>query len=159
MNWFRASSPGLTKGLPLAVGSTVRMLCNPKAQVAAGRKVGGPPVVKLEMQGTRGFPGSFASAAIIGSCEAVGAKILLFVSSGTESCASDRRPSYPTKKNVASLIMGKLRVPPNCWRLKEFFTGSPAAARLKLAKVESSDRAGLKANGSRASIALLRKNP
>src|SRR5438046_873891 len=89
------------------------MLCNPKAQVAAGRKVGGPPVVKLEMQGTRGFPGSFASAAIIGSCEAVGAKILLFVSSGTESCASDRRPSYPTKKNVESLIMGQLRVPPN----------------------------------------------
>src|SRR5205823_3935894 len=134
------------------------MLCSPKAHVAAGRNVGGP-AGKLEMQGTRGFPGALASAAMIGNCAGVGAKMLLFVSSGTESCASDRSPSYPTKRNVLSLIMGKLRVPPNCWRLKEFFTGSPAAARPKLAKVGSGDRAGLKANGSRASIALLRKNP
>ena len=101
------------KGFPLAVGSTVKMLCNPKAQVAAGRRVGGPDG-KWEMHGTRGFPGAFASAAMIGNCPGVGAKMLLPVSSGTESWASDRSPSYPTKRNVLSLIMGKLRVPPNC---------------------------------------------
>src|SRR5215471_6299823 len=102
------------------------MLCNPKAQVAAGRRVGGP-AGKLEKQGTSGFPGSFASAAMIGNWSAAGAKMLLFVSNGTESWASDRSPSYPMNRKVRSWMMGKLRVPPNCCRLREFFTGDPVA--------------------------------
>ena len=51
------------------------------------------PGWKMRNAGTRGFPGSFARASMIGNWAAVGEKILLFVSRGTESSASDRRPS------------------------------------------------------------------
>ena len=89
----------------------------------------------------------------------VGAKILLWVNKGTESCASERRPSYARNRNVLSRRTGNPRLPPNCCRLREFLTGAPLAVRLKFEKVGSGASAGLNAKGSRASMASLRKNP
>src|ERR1035438_4238545 len=87
------------------------------------------------------------------------AKIELSVSRGTEFCEFCRRPSKEVNRKVLFFVIGKPRAPPYCWRLSEFLIGLPAESVLKLEKVGSGARAGLKANGSRASMALLRKNP
>src|SRR5580700_3270675 len=84
------------------------------------------------------------------------AKIELLVNNGTESCASERRPSKEMNRNVLSFLIGKPTLPPNCWRFKEFLIGSPTASR---ANGSPGCNAGLKAKGSRASIASFRKKP
>src|SRR6202162_6346987 len=84
------------------------------------------------------------------------AKIELSVNKGTESCASERRPSKEMKRNVLSFLIGKPTLPPNCWRFKGFLIGSPTAS----SENESPGcNAGLKAKGSQASIASFRKKP
>src|SRR5215472_8881213 len=92
----------------------------------AGRKVGGPPSAKFEMHGTGVLP-SCASPPRIACCGVVGAKMPLSVNKGTLSCASEIRPSYARNKKDLSLTMGKLALPPNCCRFKEFFAGLPVA--------------------------------
>src|SRR5580704_1607975 len=84
------------------------------------------------------------------------AKIELVVNKGTESWASECRPSKEMKRNVLSFLIGKPTLPPNCWRFKEFLIGSPTASS---EKGSPGCNAGLKAKGSRASIASFRKKP
>src|ERR1019366_6955145 len=153
-----------------AAGFTVKAPPSTAAQVAAGRKVKGlgagspsfaataAPTGPLRHGTGVALPWAVRPAAI-DCCAAVGAKILLLVSNGTESCASERRPSKARKRKVLSFLIGNPSVPPNCWRLSEFLIGAPVFVRLKLLNVLSTDSAGLKANGSRASIASLRKKP
>src|SRR5207249_2944020 len=148
------------------VGLTVNAPFSTAAQVAAGSEVVGLGA---------GNPNSAATAAPTGPlrhgtcvllpcavsppamdcCPAVGAKILLLVSSGTECSASDRRPSWPINRNVLSFFIGKPIVPPNCCRFSPFLIGKPLA----VSENWPGFRAGLNANGSRASIASLRKKP
>src|SRR5271165_7041307 len=87
------------------------------------------------------------------------AKIELSVSSGTEFCEFCRRPSNEAKRKVLSFWIGKPMEPPYCWRVSEFLIGCPVEVVSKLAKVGSTARAELKANGSRASMASSRKKP
>ena len=139
-------------------GVIVRQLPSKNAQVCAGRNVGGPPsgFAGSEKHGTEGFPGNAASPAKIACCDDVGAKILEFVSSGTESCASDRKPSKPMNMNVLSFLSANPSVPPNCWRFSESLMGAPCASSENGSPGVS---AGANENGSRASIASFRKKP
>src|ERR1700726_849605 len=87
------------------------------------------------------------------------ANIELSVRRGTEFCEFCRRPSKEANRKVLSFLMGRPMAPPYCWRLSEFLIGRPVEVVLKLEKVGSVARAELKANGSRASMASLRKKP
>src|SRR5580693_4711669 len=141
-----------------AVGVIVKHWPSKNPHVCAGKKVGGPPsgFAGSEKHGTLGFPGSASRPPMIVCWPPVGAKIFEFVSSGTESVASDRSPSNPININVLSLRIGNPNVPPNCCRFSESFTGSPCASNENGPPGVS---AGKNENGSRASIASLRKNP
>src|SRR5262245_51620861 len=105
-------------GLP--AGFTVRMFCNTPAQVAAGSA--GWPV----RQGT-GVPPMAANWLRMVCWPLLGANMLLLVSRGTADCFCWRGPSYAKNINVLSFFGAKPKVPPNCWRLREFLTGCPWA--------------------------------
>src|ERR1700751_3448182 len=126
------------------------MLCSAKAQVGAGSLTGifSGFDVSVVMHGTILLTGCAARLAIMVFCVFVGAKILLFVSRGTESCASERSPSYAKSRNVLSFLRGNPTLPPNCWRFRESLIGLPCAVR---EKVWPGTNACVKAKGSRAS--------
>src|SRR5215475_15019546 len=86
MNCRLARCAGLTNGLSDCVGSMVRRLLSAKAHRLVGRYTVLPPGGL--MHGTTELPPSAARAAMMGCSDAVGAKMLLCVSNGTESCAS-----------------------------------------------------------------------
>src|SRR5260370_16586532 len=97
-------------------GLTVRTSPSTPAQTAAGRVVmpvngGGNcaatawPTGPLR-HGTLVPKPWAARPAAIDCCPAVGAKILLLVSKGTESCASEPSPSYARNKKVLSFLTG-----------------------------------------------------
>src|SRR5271166_5812539 len=95
-------------------GFTVKTPPSTAAQVAAGRKVkglgaGSPNCVATAVptgplrHGTGVAPWG-ARPPAIDCCPAVGAKMLLWVSKGTESCASERRPSLAANRKVLSFL-------------------------------------------------------
>src|SRR5271166_2126538 len=146
-----------TAGLPVsaakpiwhgdALGVMFKQCDNTNAQVPAGKNVGAPPIglVGSERHGTFGLPALTAKLfkpAKIESCCEVALKIFVFVSKGTESCASERKPSKPKKRKVLSFWMGKPIFPPNCWRFNEFFNGVAVAS---LEKGSPGDKAGCRA--------------
>src|ERR1700675_2356828 len=121
------------------------------------------------MQGTGGFPGLFTSAVTIVCCANLGseeekglpagtgagpAKIEELVSRGTAFCEFCSNPSKAMNRKVLSLWLGKPTSPPYWYRLSEFFTGWPCAFNENGPPGWS---AWVKANGSCASIASLRK--
>src|ERR1700739_216280 len=120
---------GGIKGLGPAAGFTVSRLFSANAQVGAGRIRGFESGFDgfVVMHGTIFVAGCAASWPMMLCCVSVGAKILLFVSRGTESCASERSPSYARYRNVLSFRIGNPTLPPNCWRLRLSFTGVPCA--------------------------------
>src|ERR1700722_16886335 len=116
----------------LAAAVIFRQWDNTNAQVCAGKNVGGPLIGSAgsDKHGTFGFPGRVASPAKIAFCSGEASNTLVLVNSGTESSASDRKPSYPTYKNMRSFFSGKPRFPPNCCRLSEFLSGVAEASGL-----------------------------
>src|SRR5579863_7129610 len=100
-----------------------------------------------------------ASAPRMAFCAAVARKILVSVNSGTAFCASCRKPSNATNRNVLSFLIGKPRVPPNCWRLKVSLIGEPKVSGLAGLKAWPACNAWLKEKGFWASITSLRKKP
>src|ERR1700730_5564515 len=86
---------GGTKGFGPRFGFTVKILCSANAHMGAGSFMGFESGLAgfVVMHGTMFEAGCAARLAIIVFWVFVGAKILLFVSRGTESCASERSPS------------------------------------------------------------------
>src|SRR5271154_5143981 len=111
------------------------------AQVGAGKNVGIPPMgfCGFDRQGTIAVAGNDARPAKIESCSGVGLKTFVFVSNGTESCASERNPSYATKRKVLSFLTGNPMLPPNCCRFSEFFIGADTASDENASPGDSAD--------------------
>src|SRR5215471_7827254 len=140
--------PGIAAALELMVNASVRI----PAQTSAGRF--GCPVI----QGTLALP-ELDKPEMMAFWAAVGQKIEVGVRRGTAFCESCRRPSKEPNRKVLSFFMGKPTVPPNCSRLSEFLTAGTTESGNAGSKACPFASAELNANGSRASIASLRKNP
>src|SRR5271169_2966407 len=101
MYLFNPAWIGEIKGFPpstllgMLVGLMVKRLVRKKAHACAdsGTAVAIGFAGFVVIQGTIGLPASDAKPPAIPCCAVLGAKILLCVSSGTASWASDRRPS------------------------------------------------------------------
>src|SRR5260370_40012042 len=93
------------------------------------------------------------------SCAALGRNTLVFVSKGTAFCASCRKPSKATNRNVLSFLTGKLRDPPNCWRLKVSLIGEPRVSGLPGLKDFAGGNALLYQNRDFASTASFGRKP
>src|SRR5579863_9294092 len=128
------------------------MLWRAKPHVAGGSG-------KPGKQGTGAGEGLAANVAIMAFWAAVGRKTLVFVNRGTAFCASCRKPSKATNRNVLSFLIGRPMAPPNCWRLKVSLMGEPSESALAGLKVWPGCNAWLNENGFWASIASLRKKP
>src|SRR5262249_42970513 len=110
------------------------------------------------IQGTLALP-ELARPERMAFWAAVGRKIEVEVRRGTAFCESLRRLSKEPNKEGLIFPYGKPTVPPNCLRLSEFLTAEATESGNAGSKACPLASAELNANGSRASIASLRKNP
>src|SRR5271170_885889 len=133
-------------------GFSVKTLWRARAHSAGG-------AARPGKQGAGVGEGFAASPAIMLSCAVVGRKIFVLINRGTAVCAFCSKPSNATKRNVLSFLIGKPRVPPNCWRVKVSFTGVPKEGGLAGLKVSPGCNAWVNENGFWASKASSRKNP
>src|SRR5205823_3171082 len=113
---FRAICPALKPVMPLNVRPLVKVAAQVEPASTTGAEAPGAP---LQRHATGAAP--FAASALMIACwllnESVcGRKIFVLVSSGTEFCASCRKPSNPRNRNVRSFLIGAPMLPPNCSR-------------------------------------------
>src|SRR6202167_4768644 len=140
-----------------AFGYTVKASWRIPAQTLGGTTTGGAGAGGNK-QVTVGVDEA-ASSPRTAFCAPVARKMFVSVNKVTEFCASCSKPSNETNRNVLFFLIGKPRVPPNCWRLKVSLIAEPKVSGLAGLKVWPGCSAWLNENGLAASMASLRKKP